>query len=288
MRDIYMPDLLRIENLGVTGNSFSGLEYFLDFNMEDNSNFRALVSMQLSNLLENMILFDKVYVDFIELPFFLKELVNLDSESAKKILDKNILSYIDLKDFRVGVYQENKTIQGKNTISNNNYRLAAYGLTIKYPNTQEQLEEFILSYFKNDNEKYQIVKPYLKYIFECRKMSQNVISAEELVKKIDLKLKNGEFSFLGIGGNNYYFITEKNVSIYNVICKLCRDNYIASKFELYTYYKDDIFEVLSQSINRMNTAYNFEFFKISDINKIPDFRKMFIEGNKFKRYIKNY
>ena len=63
MRDIYMPDLLRIENLGVTGNSFSGLEYFLDFNMEDNSNFRALVSMQLSNLLENMILFDKVYVD---------------------------------------------------------------------------------------------------------------------------------------------------------------------------------------------------------------------------------
>ena len=278
MRDIYMPNLLRIENLKIAGNGFSELEYFLNFDMEDNYNFKALVSIQLANLLENMILFDMVYIDLIELPLFLKELVCLDKESVNNLFDKATISYIDFKDLRVGVYEKDKFTQDKYTKSEENYTLAAYGFSIKFPKTQEEFEEFILTYFKNDIEKYQRIKPYLKFIYESRKQTQNSISGEELVKSIDLKLKSGDFSFLGIGGNNYYFITEKNKYIYNVICRLCRDNYIASKFELYTYYKEDILEVLAELMNETNIAYNFEFFKISDINKIPDFRKMFIEG----------
>lgn len=278
MRDIYMPNLLRIENLKIAGDGFGELEYFLNFDMEDNSNFKVLVSIQLANLLENMILFDRVYIDLIELPLFLKELVCLDKESIKNLFDKAIISYIDFKDLRVGVYEKDEITQDQYTKSEKKYTLAAYGFSIKFPKTQEEFEEFIFSYFKNDIEKYQRIKPYLKFIYESRKQTQNSISGEELVKSIDLKLKSGEFSFIGIGGNNYYFITEKNKCIYNVICRLCRDNYIASKFELYTYYKEDIFEGLAELMNETNIAYNFEFFKISDINKIPDFRKMFIEG----------
>ena len=217
MRDIYMPNLLRIENLKIAGNGFSELEYFLNFDMEDNYNFKALVSIQLANLLENMILFDMVYIDLIELPLFLKELVCLDKESVNNLFDKATISYIDFKDLRVGVYEKDKFTQDKYTKSEENYTLAAYGFSIKFPKTQEEFEEFILTYFKNDIEKYQRIKPYLKFIYESRKQTQNSISGEELVKSIDLKLKSGDFSFLGIGGNNYYFITEKNKYIYNVI-----------------------------------------------------------------------
>ncbi len=278
MKEIYMPNLLRIENINVLGENFSGLEYFLDFNMEDNSNFRALISMQVANLLENLILFDKVYVDLIELPVFLKELVNIDIESVKEILNKEILSYIDLKDLRVGVYYKKEVIQEKYTKSEQSFFLAAYGFSNVIPNTEKEFENYIFSFFKNDIEKFNNIKPYLTHIYNSRKITNNIIDEKELVNLIDFRLKKGDFAFLGIGGNNYYFITEKNKKIYNVICRLCRDNYITSKFGIYTYYKDDIIEALSSSMNEMKVAYNFEFFKVSNINKIPDFRQMFIEG----------
>ena len=92
-------------------------------------------------------------------------------------------------------------------------------------------------------------------------------------------LKSGVFSKFGIGLNSYYFITDKNRNIYNLICRFYRDNYITEKSEIYTYYFDDTIEALSTLINNKKFIYDEEFFSISDINKLPDLRLMILSGN---------
>lgn len=75
MKDIYLPNLLRIENYK-TGNSKidSTIPYFIEFNLDDNKEFQALISCQISNILEKIVLFDRIYLDLLELPVFIKEL----------------------------------------------------------------------------------------------------------------------------------------------------------------------------------------------------------------------
>lgn len=279
MKDIYLPNLLRIENYK-TGNSTidSTIPYFMEFNLDDNKEFQALISYQISNILEKIVLFDRIYLDLLELPVFIKELASLDIEAAKYILNKGLISYIDIKDIRISTMTECRNSFDNYTTNKNKYTLVAYGRLNVLPATLIDFENYIHSFIKDDDF-FNKLKPSLKKVFDARKKLNCKIDEKDMVDRLHNMLKSGVFSKVGIGLNSYYFITDKNRNIYNLICRFYRDNYITEKSEIYTYYFDDTIEALSTLINNKKFIYDEEFFSISDINKLPDLRLMILSGN---------
>lgn len=279
MKDIYLPNLLRVENYRIDNLPIDAtIPYFMDFNLENNEEFRALISYQISNILEKIVLFDKIYLDLIELPVFLKELASLDLNATKYILKRKLFSYIDIKDIRISTMDRYKKNIDSNDSEKDKYTLVAYGRSNFLPSTLAELEKYIHSYIK-DESLFNELKPFLKFVFDSRKKLDCEIDAKKMVDELDKILKSGTFSKIGIGLNNYYFITAKNKNIFNLICRFFRDDYITKKAEIYTYYFDDTIEALSIITNNKKFIYDEEFFSISNINKLPDLRLMILNGN---------
>lgn len=271
MRDIYLPNLLRVENFKEVMNAEAQIPYFMDFDLNDNTNFSVMLRLAISNILENYVIFDKVYIDLLEFPIILKELSKIDIQATKKLLASNSFSYISIEDLRVGVKKNEK-----------NFNLIAFKIIANPPKTIEELENFLFSFFnKNDaidlKNMYEL-KPYISNIYNSKKSTIATISAEELVKTIDSELKKGNFKAIGIGGFNTYYITDKNKEIYNAICRLIRNEFITSKLDIFTYYTEDILEEISKIRYDKYFKYDEDFQKISELNKIPDLRKLFLEG----------
>ncbi len=157
MKDIYLPNLLRIENYK-TGNSTidSTIPYFMEFNLDDNKEFQTLISYQISN-----ILFDRICLDLLELPVFIKELASLDIEAAKYILNKGLISYIDIKDIRISTMTECRNSFDNYTTTKNKYTLVAYGRLNVLPATLIDFENYIHSFIKDDDF-FNKLKPSLK------------------------------------------------------------------------------------------------------------------------------
>lgn len=162
MKDIYLPNLLRIENYK-TGNSTidSTIPYFMEFNLDDNKEFQALISYQISNILEKIVLFDRIYLDLLELPVFIKELASLDIEAAKYILNKGLISDIDIKDIRISTMTECRNSFDNYTTTKNKYTLVAYGRLNVLPATLIDFENYIHSFIKDDDF-FNKLKPSLK------------------------------------------------------------------------------------------------------------------------------
>lgn len=278
MKDIYLPNLLRVENYKGINNLKSEIPYFLDFNLDSDKEFKVLVSYQLSNILEKVVIFDRVYLDLIELPFFINELAKTDLNSTQYLLEKGLLSYIDIKDLRITTKEDNKEVYTKNTLKICKYYLVSYGYQISVPKTLDEFEKYINSFIKDENI-IKKIKPYLSNVFDSRKKTKCIINEKKIVQELDKSLRLGTFSKLGIGGNNFYFITKNNRSIYNLICRFFRDNYISEKIGVYTYYFDDTIEEISNLVNNKSFIFDKEFFSISDINKIPDLRVMLMSGD---------
>ena len=243
MKDIYLPNLLRIENYK-TGNSTidSTIPYFMEFNLDDNKEFQALISYQISNIFEKIVLFDRIYLDLLELPVFIKELASLDIEAAKYILNKGLISYIEIKNIRISTMTECRNSFDNYPTNKNKYTLVAYGRLNVLPATLIDFENYIHSFIKDDDF---FNKLSLKKVFDSRKKLNCKIDEKDMVDGLHNMLKSGVFSKVGIGLNSYYFITDKNRNIYNLICRFYRDNYITEKSEIYTYYFDDTIEALN-------------------------------------------
>ena len=278
MKDIYLPNLLRVENYGLNTQFDSSIPYFLNFNLNNNAEFRALVAYQISNILEKVVLFDCVYIDLLELPLIINELIHLDLASAKVIFNKGLISYIDMRDLRLST-MISPFQQTKNRVEiKDKYTIGAYGHDVGLPSSLNEFEEYIHT-FINDSNLYNEIKPSLNYIYEKRKKLSKQIDVKDMVESLNVLLKSGSFSKIGIGCNNYYFITDKNKNIFNLICRFYRDNYVTKMADVYTYYFDDTIESLSIILNNEKFIYDEEFFKLSDINKLPDLRSMILSND---------
>lgn len=269
MKDIYMPNLLRIENYKLDDVP-DGIElpYFLDFNLENDDDFNALITYQIANILEKTIIFERVYLDKIELPLFISCMAKKDLKATIKILNSGLISYIDIKDLRIAPL--------KFKLNSKGFVLTAYGHNIKSQKNIDEFVEFVTSFIK-DKEIIKSITPSLKIVYNSRKTPSEEINVEKMVKDLDKLIKKGTFSKLGIGKNNHYFITNNNRNIYNLIGRFYRDNYISEKLGIYTYYFDDIIEALSIILNEKEFIYEKEFFAVSNINKLPDLKLMILE-----------
>ena len=97
MHDIYMPNMFRRENFRKTiDNQFStNIPYFLDFDMDNPLHFETLIQVEISKILENIMLFERVFVDLLDFPIIVKKMLELDVKATYDILRKGYLSFIN-------------------------------------------------------------------------------------------------------------------------------------------------------------------------------------------------
>lgn len=80
--EIYIPNLLRRENIRKINESdkesITDIPYILNFNLEDDLHLNTMMHFQLATLLENIMIFDKVYLDIMDFPVIVDMLYKID------------------------------------------------------------------------------------------------------------------------------------------------------------------------------------------------------------------
>ena len=269
MRDIYMPNCFRISNMRrfENGNSVSEIPYFLNFNFNDDTHLKLLINLAISNVIENILLFDRVYIDIFELPIVLKELYQSDKNGTIDLIKKGYIASINLGEL---IVSSNKI--------NDKYTLAASIGKFEKAKSLTEFEDFIISYDKVLEE----IRPYLSNIYNNSKNTKNKNLdikkiGIKIVNKVDKELKEGKYQCIGIGGENFYLIENENKGIFDAICQLTRDEYIRTSFNIEKIYYNDLLLKISGIINEEGNL-NENFGKILKFNDIPDISKMYLEG----------
>lgn len=257
MNSIFMNNIFRCNNYIKTNNTtLSSIPYFLDFK-ENDKDFQALIKYGISNIIENILIFDRIYIDIYELPIILSNLYLNNKSALKKIINNGWISTIIMNDFTISTVKTQKgfTIAGcgRKQINIKNYK---------------DLEEFVNSFSK----KTYIDINYQKLYNNSLHLNINTI-IKESVENINKKIINGEYIEFGIGSTGKYQITEKNKGLYDSICQFELDNYIAKILNIKNIWCDD-FLYLIYSKKMYNKNNKEKFNKILDLKKIPNISLM--------------
>lgn len=269
--EIYIPNLLRSENIRkINSNdeeSITDIPYFLNFNLQDDLHLNAMMNFQLGTLLENIMLFDKVYLDILDFPVVVDMLYKLDKDITIQLLKSGNLSFINM----------NEIIIASHKMRDNKYSLAfmSTGNNLYIDNIQKL--ELVL--FKNFKYKSDLI-PYFKAILNNAK---DIHFDSKSIGKMLVDLTNEELksdAYISFGINHNYVINKQNKGIFDAICQVVRDETIASIFKINTVYHDDILREISQiRFKKYHHYINDDFEKLMYLNDIPDIRLLYLNGN---------
>ena len=109
MNEIYIPNVFRYENIRTNNYEevVSNIPYFIDFDLNDEKQFSAMKNFELANIIENILLFDRVYVDPIILPILIDLMYEQDYKGTIKLIKKGYISFIDYQDMSVSASKSN-------------------------------------------------------------------------------------------------------------------------------------------------------------------------------------
>ncbi|WP_346879909.1 hypothetical protein [Clostridium sp. UBA3061] len=269
MREIYIPNIFRTANIRVVEGEqkLSEIPYVLDFNLEDDQQCQAMLQFQLATLIENILLFDRVYLDIINFPVAIDMLYKIDPKNTEKMIKRGYISFLNCDEVVISTVKK----------SDGNFVIAFSGNKAIKINCVNDFEQILFGDFCYKKEIYKylenmllISKTYTGNIFEIGK---------QIVHMVDDEIKAKTYSKIGIGINGNYGITSKNKGIFDTICQVIRDETIAKVFDIDTIYHDDIVRNIAEM--RVNRYYstNDGFHKLIYVNDIPDIHKLFLEGN---------
>ena len=269
--EIYIPNLLRRENIRKINESdkesITDIPYILNFNLEDDLHLNTMMHFQLATLLENIMIFDKVYLDIMDFPVIVDMLYKIDKNITIQLLKNGNLSFINMNEIIIATHK----------IKNNRYSLAfmSTGNSLYIDNIQK-LERILFNSFKYKEE----LIPYLGLILENAK---DVNFDSKSIGKMLVDLTNEELksdTYLPLGINHNYVINKQNKGIFDAICQVIRDETIASIFKINTVYHDDILREISQiRFKKYHHYINDDFEKLMYLNDIPDIRLLYLNGS---------
>ena len=235
--EIYIPNLLRRENIRKINESdkesITDIPYILNFNLKDDLHLNTMMHFQLATLLENIMIFDKVYLDIMDFPVIVDMLYKIDKNITIQLLKNGNLSFINMNEIIIATHK----------IKDNRYSLAfmSTGNSLYIDNIQK-LERILFNSFKYKEE----LIPYLGLIL---KNAKDVNFDSKSIGKMLVDLTNEELksdTYLPLGINHNYVINKQNKGIFDAICQVIRDETIASIFKINTVYHDDILREISQ------------------------------------------
>ena len=268
--EIYIPNLLRRENIRKINESdkesITDIPYILNFNLEDDLHLNTMMHFQLATLLENIMIFDKVYLDIMDFPVIVDMLYKIDKNITIQLLKNGNLSFINMNEIIIATHK----------IKDNRYSLAfmSTGNSLYIDNIQK-LERILFNSFKYKED----LIPYLGLILENAK---DVNFDSKSIGKMLVDLTNEELksdTYLPLGINHNYVINKQNKGIFDAICQVIRDETIASIFKINTVYHDDILREISQiRFKKYHHYINDDFEKLMYLNDIPDIRLLYLNG----------
>lgn len=268
--EIYIPNILRRENIRKLNpsdqESITDIPYILNFNMKDDTHLNVMMNFQLATLLENIMIFDKVYLDIMDFPVIVDMLYKIDKDITIQLLKNGNLSFINMNEIIIATHK----------INNNRYSLAfmSTGNSLYIDNIQK-LKEIL---FKSFTYKKEII-PYLKIILDN---SKYIDFDYKSIGKMLVDLTNEELkaaTYLPLGINENYVINKQNKGVFDAICQVIRDETIASIFKINTVYHDDILREISQiRFKKYHHYVNDDFEKLMYLNDIPDIRLLYLDG----------
>lgn len=268
MNEIYIPNVFRYDN--IRKNNYeevvSNIPYFIDFDLNDEKQFSAMKNFELANIIENILLFDRVYVDSIILPILIDLMYEQDYKGTIKLIKKGYISFIDCQDMSVSASK-----------SNDGFAISL-GLGKQYNlKNIKDLESFILGYgVKKDK-----LRPYISRIYENKKTIDLDAKdlGKEIVNKIDFEIKSGMYRKIGIGVNGNYAIDKNNKGIFDTICQVVKAEKLASICCINSINYNDIVLEISKIRSDVDNR-EFENFKqLISFNDIPDIASLYLQGN---------
>ncbi|MGL5751405.1 MAG: hypothetical protein ACRCXT_12805 [Paraclostridium sp.] len=224
------------------------------------------MNLELANILENILLFDRVYIEAMILPVVIDMMYKQDYKGTIKLIKKGYISFIDYTDISISATSSDKDF------------VLSLGVGKKYDlDTVKKLEDFILAYRVRKDK----LRPYISRIFDNKKTIDIDVAefGKIIVHKVDSEIKSGIYSKIGIGLNGNYAIDSSNKGIFDVICQLVRSESIASASSIKSISHKDIVLEVSKIRSNINRSTGENFNELITLNDIPDICSLYIEGD---------
>ena len=272
MFDAYYPNSLRLEQFENIGTIMDFKPtYGIRFDTTKNDHFQALQAMNLSILLEGLLLYDRIYIDVLEFPLYIAEMAVRDLSSTVTILRNGWISFLNMPDVRPFLQY---------STTKNSYTWIAAGHSYEGSSAVESIQSG-LSHFIKD--------PYILHsIEECIPMvstySKSITGRHDVLGKklcdtIDNELKAGCYKSLGIGVLGQYYITEKNKNIFFHIGNVISGDMRAKEAGITNVIRTDLQESLAKQRYIHYNVIPDNFEKVLHLNKLPDFKQEILAGH---------
>ena len=271
MFDAYYPNSFRLEQLEDINHVIDfNPKYSVHFDMNRNEHFQALQAVNLSLLLEGLLLYDRIYVDVLEFPLYVSAMASIDVLNTAKILNNGWLSILDFPDVRPFPQYDERS---------NKYIWVAAGHAYENNLAIDSIKKGIKSFIKDTN-KAAIIEDCLPMVLQYSKSvkAEHRALGKQLCDTIDHELKNGCYKSIGIGVLGEYYITQKNENIFFHIGNVISGDMRATKCGIKNVIRTDLQEALAKQryVHYNIVPENFE--KILHLNKLPDFKRELQEG----------
>lgn len=266
MFDAYYPNSLRIEQLENIKNVIDfNPEYGIHFDMNLDEHFTALQTVNLSVILEGLLIYDRIYVDVLEFPLYVSAMAAIDVFSTANILNNGWLSFLDVPDVRPFPKYESQK---------NEYIWIAAGHAYEKDLAIESIKSGIRFFIKDPNQ-LKIIQNCLPAVLKYSKSvkGEHQTLGKRLCDTIDYELKNGCYKAIGIGVLGQYYITKRNENIFFHIGNVISGDMRAKESGIKNVIRIDLQEALARQryIHYNVVPENFE--RVLHLNKIPDFKK---------------
>lgn len=140
-----MPNIFRVNNYRESTGAKVRISYYQEFTSDDE--LKLMMYVKTMKIIENIFLFDKLYVDLFEMPVIVDSMCQMDEDITAELFKKGTISYIDSQEVIVGCTQ-------KQYFSNLSYSSGKLNLI----NESSELEEMLFSHFKFRNQMSKVLK----------------------------------------------------------------------------------------------------------------------------------
>lgn len=266
MREIYLPNLYRCGHYRATEKIKSTIPYFDQFDIENENELQIFMHMRAMTILENILMFDKVYVDLMDLPIIIDSLYNFDKEITKEIIKKGYISFINIDDILICCSKENYF-----------YKLVATKSPVKQIKTKPQLKNILSHTFQEKNELDDVLDILLA---NSKKIKDNKFFKDIIhTLDTDLKHKVGYLKELGITSSSGTVILEKDVPFINTLLEYRKNVLISKLLNIDNLYMEDVVEMIRKKMGDRYLSHDNQINELFRIEQIPDIKLMLFTGN---------
>ncbi len=263
MKSIYIPNLYRADEYRKNEPDTRIAYYQKNMQGEVYKAFQVGITYR---LLEQLLYFDRIYIDLIDVPAFLNILNWMDSSICKMIIERGYVSFINSHDISIGVsYNHSKYFGG----------LAAGKGPHGPVNSADELREFIFLIYNYDKN----IDDIIKFLYS-NKIDYFGEDFKEIIKCVDADIKNDEIrNKLNLKSASGTTILKKEVPIINALSYATKNIIVSKKIKVENLYMEDI--ILDIMEARYNQHFSNESVKFNQLLKnftLPDIELLLFYG----------